>query len=167
MCGNHVSYLDPPVFGVACPRAMHFMARDTLFKKKNFAWILRQVNAFPLKRNAADIWALKEALRVLKAGRGLLLFPEGTRTVGGDLGKPQAGVGFLVRKSGVPVIPAYVEGSDRALPKQEKKFHFFRPIHVQIGKPFYPDCKTLTDEEVSLHVMEKIRELRPDESRGL
>lgn len=160
MAGNHVSYLDPPAFGVACPRGMHFMARDTLFKKKFFGRLLRSVHAFPLKRNAADVGALKEALRLLKSGTGLLLFPEGTRTVGGELGKPQAGVGFLVRKSGVPVIPAYIEGSNKALPKQEKKIHFFQSVEVRIGEPFYPDTGKLTDEEISAKVMEKIRELR-------
>ncbi|MFA5038521.1 MAG: lysophospholipid acyltransferase family protein [Candidatus Omnitrophota bacterium] len=158
LAGNHVSYLDPVAFGVACPRGLYFMAKDSLFKGI-FACILRSVHAFPLKRNSADVAALKKALKLLKTGKGIFLFPEGTRTVGGTLGQPRTGVGFLMRKSGVPVVPAYVEGTDRALPKTGKRFHSAH-IKVTFGEPFFPFSGGLSDEEVSRKVMDRISELK-------
>lgn len=129
LAGNHKSYLDPVAFAAACPRALSFMARDSLFQRPVFGAFIRALQAFPLKRNAADLSAIKEAVRRLKTGRGLLVFPEGTRTPDGRMKNAEAGVGFLARKAGVPVVPAYIEGSDVVMPRGSKGI---RPAKVRI-----------------------------------
>jgi len=163
---NHVSYLDPIVFGCACPRFLSFMARDTLFKGRYFGWLLMRVRAFPLRRNAADFGAMKEALRRLRQGEGLLLFPEGTRTVGGKLGRGQAGVGFLARKSGVPVVPAFVRGTDIALSKTDKKLRR-ASITVWFGEPLTISAASgESDEEFAGRVMGRVMGLKAAAEAG-
>ncbi len=138
LASNHVSYLDPVVLAVACPRKLNFMARHDLFIKPIFGSFIHSVGAFPLKRNSADIASIKEALRRLRQGKGLLLFPEGTRSSGKLKKDAQAGVGFLAVKSKVPVVPVFVKGTERALGKHAK---LIRPtkISVYFGKPIYPE----------------------------
>jgi len=140
VAANHVSYLDPPIIGAACPGRLFYMARHDLFRNPLFGVILRSVNVFPVKRNSADITALKKALKILKSGRGLLLFPEGSRQQPGRLGEPTAGVGLLVAKSKAPVIPAFIKGTEIALPKGAKKLtrakvtiHFGKPVNFERG----------------------------------
>jgi len=163
---NHMSYLDPIVFGCACPRFLSFMARDTLFKGRYFGWLLMRVRAFPLKRNAADIGAMKEALRRLGRGEGLLLFPEGTRTVGGKMGRGHAGVGFLARKSGVPVVPAFVRGTDMALSKTDKRLRR-APITVWFGEPMTLSAGSgESDEAFAGRVMEQVSVLKAAADAG-
>jgi 1-acyl-sn-glycerol-3-phosphate acyltransferase len=159
IAGNHASFLDPVIFGVACPRQLNYLARDTLFRNRFFGRILKSVHVIPLKRNAADIGAFKEGLRRLKDGQGLLLFPEGTRSINGKLGKGHHGVGFLARKSGVPVVPVYARGTYRALPKGAK---FFRPLRIAVvfGPAMTLEYKQgLSDQEVSDKIMEEIKKL--------
>ena len=131
---NHCSFLDPILLSVSLHRSLNFMARDTLFKKKCFAWILRNMHAFPVKRHGGDFKAIKESFAILKRGKPLVIFPEGTRSKDRELKKGKAGVGFIVAKSGVPVIPAYVEGSFDALPRRWKTLKR-RPVEVHIGRP--------------------------------
>ena len=126
---NHVSYLDPVIFGISCPRQLNYMARESLFKNSFFGWLLARVNVFTIKRYSADIGAIKEALRRLKTGGGLLLFPEGTRSSDGRIGEGLEGVGFLVRKSNVPVIPAFIKGTQKAMPKGAK---FIKPARITV-----------------------------------
>jgi 1-acyl-sn-glycerol-3-phosphate acyltransferase len=158
LAGNHVSFLDPPVFSAASPRPLHFMARDTLFRHWLFGPFIHAANAFPVKRRAIDMGALREAFKRLKKD-GLLIFPEGTRRVDGKVGKGFAGVGFLARKSGLPVVPAYVFGTDYAMPKNAKGIRFCQ-IRVVFGKPMtFPLGNGLSDEEFSALVMKEITAL--------
>lgn len=160
LAGNHVSYLDPVAFGVACPRFLNYMARDTLFLNPFFGWLLRHVGAFSLKRNFADISAIKEALKRLGQGKGLLLFPEGTRSATGEIAGGLEGVGFLARKGNVPVIPAYVMGTDKALPKGAK---FIKPTRLKMvfGEALvFPQETAFSDKEMTLQIMRRIAALK-------
>lgn len=141
---NHVSYLDPVIFGISCPRQLNYMARESLFENRLFGWFLAHVNVFAIKRYSADIGAIKEALARLKIGGGLLLFPEGTRSINGRLGEGQEGVGFLARKSNVPVVPAFIKGTEKAMPKGAK---FIKPARLTVV--FGPVMKFPADGGVS------------------
>lgn len=134
LASNHASNLDPLALGAALPRKLNFMAKDSLFKNPLLRWWLLNVGAFPVKRESADISALREAMRRIKDGNGLLLFPEGTRRSDGTLEMPQGGIGFLAYKLNVPVIPAFISGTQRALPRGSR---FIRPVKVSVhfGKP--------------------------------
>jgi 1-acyl-sn-glycerol-3-phosphate acyltransferase len=114
---NHSSVLDPPVVGAGAPRPLHFMAKAELFSIPLFGRLLRAVNARPVRREGADARALREALRILESGHALLVFPEGTRGPEGVLREGKAGAGMLALLSGAPVVPAYIEGTGRALPR--------------------------------------------------
>lgn len=132
LAANHVSYLDPVVIGVGSRRKVNFLARHDLFRNPLFAWIIRSLGAFPVKRNSADLSALKEAIKRLKSGKTLLIFPEGTRQ---DVltQKAHPGIGFLAAKTGVPVIPVFIKGTETALPKKAKFLRKSR-IFVHFGK---------------------------------
>jgi 1-acyl-sn-glycerol-3-phosphate acyltransferase len=136
LASNHESNIDPMLLPVVCPRQMRFMAKDSLFKNPILGALIRTGGGFPIKRGRADRGALTEFLHQLKLGYPVLIFPQGTR--GGE--KIQAGVGFLAVKSGMPVLPTYIEGTDKALPPG-KTFPTRYPVKVVFGKPliFGPD----------------------------
>ncbi|RKY04066.1 1-acyl-sn-glycerol-3-phosphate acyltransferase [Candidatus Poribacteria bacterium] len=138
IASNHVSYLDPPILGAASKRELFYMARDSLFKPGPIGWFLRYLNAFPVKRDKPDRSALKRALELLESGKLVLVFPEGTRSWDGTLGKPHLGVGFIAYHSRVPVIPVYVSGTEKALPRGKAIIKRAK-VTVHFGKPVYLD----------------------------
>ena len=156
IASNHISYLDPLAIGCASPRVIDFMARDSLFSIPVLGGWMRAVGAFGVKRNSADISAMKEAIYRLQHGRVLTLFPEGTRQISVLVStKVEPGVGFLAAKSGAVVIPAFVSGTEKALPKGAK---FFRPsrIRVKFGVPVKID-KDKPYEEIAQDILKDIR----------
>lgn len=164
IAANHASFLDPPLVGVAVRcRPVRFMARDSLFRFRPFGWFLRKVMVIPLARERGDVGALRQGIAVLKAGGVLGLFPEGTRSPTGELQPAKGGVGFLIAKAGAPVVPVYVDGSYRALPRHRK---WIRPtrITVRIGPPISP-AEVLSHgkdyEAIAARVMSAIAALRP------
>lgn len=155
---NHLSYLDPGIVAVACPRRINFIARDDLFTVHPFfSWWLRNVDVIPVKRNSADISAFKESMRRLSAGKGLLIFPEGSRQKAGVLGKPEEGVGFLAVKSNVPVIPVFIKGTEKALPRDAKKLQI-HPISISFGEQISLE-RRMPYQDAALEIMNGIRHL--------
>ena len=116
LVSNHVSVLDPPVVGCASPRELHFLAKEELFRVPVLGRLIGALNSHPVKRDGTDTRALKTALQLLKEGRALLVFPEGTRGVEGRLGEGKPGAGMLAVMSGATVVPVSVSGTGRALP---------------------------------------------------
>src|SRR5262245_56862354 len=114
---NHLSILDPALIGCMVPRELDYMAKTELFRIPGFGGLIRRLNAHPVDRSGSDSAALRLALRLLGAGRALLVFPEGTRGGEGRLQPAQPGAGMLAVLSGAPVVPVYIEGSGRALPR--------------------------------------------------
>jgi len=176
IASNHASFLDPPIVGCGLTqRYVRFLARDSLFQNRIGAWWAGNVGVVCIDRNRGDIAAFKAALSVLKAGGALCLFPEGTRTLDGKLQPPKAGIGFLIMKAEVPVVPVYVEGSFAAFPKGTK---WIKPakITVHYGSPITPsefrqlgsgeERKEIYSKTAEL-VMTKIAELKPSPEDGL
>lgn len=141
---NHLSNLDPPFIGTVIHRPLSFVAKESLFQNKILGFILRHVGTIPIKRNQADFRALREAIRVLKNGRPVVIFPEGSREAvrrSANRGeKAFSGIGFLAAKSGVPVIPVKIQGSDKVLPVHAKRLYRHR-VNLIIGQPIriHPD----------------------------
>ncbi len=161
---NHSSYFDPIFLGTSLHRGLYYMARENLFWKPFFGWVMRQVHAFPVKRNSGDLGALKQALAILKDGKPLVIFPEGTRSTDKNLRSAKPGVGFIVAKAGVPVVPAYIDGSLEALPRSLKtlKRH---PVSVYIGEPVMFDISNGRNskeayQKISDELMKRIAVLR-------
>ena len=138
IASNHVSYIDPPAVAVGIKhRVVHFMARDTLFVKPLANWFLTNVAVLPMDRTKGDLGALRKGISLLKSGQVLGLFPEGTRSLTGEIQKAKGGIGFLISKAGVPVVPAYVDGSFQAFPKGASRIKRGR-VRVFYGKPIDP-----------------------------
>ncbi len=152
---NHLSYLDPPVLAAVSPRKVAFMARHDLFRNRFFAAVIRSGNAFPVKRDSADLSAIKEAIKRVHKGEGLVLFPEGTRQKAGSQADPKKGIGFLAQKLDCPVIPVFIRGTDKVLPKGSKFFHLAK-IEVFVGAQV-PVVKGQSYDETAQGIMDAIR----------
>lgn len=115
---NHASVLDPYLIGyTSVKREVGFMAKEELFQAPVFGAIIRNCGAFPVKRGTLDEAAITRFHDFLHSGKPLTLFPEGTRTLDGELQQAKKGVGLLLYNAKVPVIPAYVSGTFRSWPK--------------------------------------------------
>ncbi|MCK4342667.1 MAG: 1-acyl-sn-glycerol-3-phosphate acyltransferase [Phycisphaerae bacterium] len=137
LVSNHQSFFDPVLATLAIPRECNYMARDNLFHHPIFRRVIEFLNAFPVKRGTADMGAIKETMRRLKAGKVVLTFPEATRTRDGSIGPMRAGVVLLARKTRVPIVPTLILGAFGSWPRTAKlpKPH---PILVAYAEPVYP-----------------------------
>ena len=131
---NHLSYLDPPAVGCRIPRNLHYFARDSLFFGP-LGLLITKLNSIPVNRDQLDLGTLRKVLTVLKGGEPVLVFPEGTRSPDGTLQKSQKGLGLLVHKSGVPVLPARLHGSFEILGKGKLFPRIGKKLYLNIGSP--------------------------------
>lgn len=152
LCANHIHALDPPVVGMTAPRTVHFMAKEELFKLPVLGPILPQVNAFPVKRGMSDREALRMALKILKGGEVVGLFPEGTRSTDGVLKKGLSGAGFFALRGNADVVPCAIIGP----------YKMWRKVKVVYGEPLrmepFRERKASADE-VTEEIMASIQAL--------
>jgi 1-acyl-sn-glycerol-3-phosphate acyltransferase len=134
IAANHCSYLDPPLVGVACKRAIHYLARKSLLDVPVLGRILPQLNVIPVDQKNADRSALMGAIRVVRNGGAVLIFPEGTRSPDGRLQPAQPGIGMIAAKTRVPVVPVRISGSFNAYPRGAPWPRMI-PLSVCIGPP--------------------------------
>ncbi len=133
IASNHQSFLDPPLIGNLYKDEMVFFARKTLFKGPA-KWVYPQWNAVPVDQDRPDMSSMKTVIRKLREGWRVLVFPEGARTLDGEIGEAAPGVGLIAVKAGVPIQPVRISGADKALPRGSGKIRFAR-IQVTVGKP--------------------------------
>lgn len=126
---NHQSVLDPPFIACQFRRQFSFLAKSELFDNKYFGGLIRRLNAFPVRQGKGDVGAVRETIKRLQEGHVLILFPEGSRSFDGELQPLQTGVGLVIRRAGVPVVPAVIDGTFEALPRGRK---FPRPTPVRV-----------------------------------
>ncbi|MFN0069870.1 MAG: lysophospholipid acyltransferase family protein [Chloroflexota bacterium] len=168
LAANHLSIVDPVILGAVLPRPAVFMAKQELFSHPGMAWVLKSYGSFSVQRGSADREAIRKAFSVLERGRTLGLFPEGTRSRSGYLGEPHAGVGLLALRTGAPVVPIGITGSDQVSPQ---KILSRRPsVLVRVGAPIPSPRITgalrgAAQEHTEL-VMRAIAELLPEDQRG-
>lgn len=123
---NHRSNWDPIVLGMSVRgRPVWYLAKEELFRRPLARFFLTRLHAIPLARGAGDIGAVKTALRALREGKILGMFPEGTRTKSGALQPFEAGAALLALRSKVPVVPAYIEG----------EYKFWHRVSITYGPP--------------------------------
>lgn len=152
LCSNHIDNFDPPVVGITCPRPVVFMAKEELFHIPIIKTLIKNANAFPVKRGMSDREALRKGLAALKDNKVLGLFPEGTRSRTGELGKGLSGAGFFALRSNAHVVPCAIIGPYRP----------FKKLKVVYGEPIGMD--RLREEKISIDeateiIMNHIRDL--------
>lgn len=137
LASNHQSYLDPILVGMGTHRQLHFVARRTLFRFGPFGRAIRALHAHPIDRDRGDIGAIRVVLENLRAGRPVVIFPEGTRTRTGRLGEPKDGFARIAARAGVPIVPVLVEGS-RLLWPPHKPLPVPGRVNIIFGSPVVP-----------------------------
>ena len=160
ICPIHLSSLDPPA--LACTmrhRRLLAMAKEELWKNKIFGWIIRQIGAFPIRRGEGDREAIRYAQLLLEDGNALLMFPEGTRGSGKNLQAFASGPMIMAKKTGLPLVPVGISGTQRLLPKDGAKATRQR-IVVNYGRPFtWAELATSDNEkENRAHFMAHLRQ---------
>lgn len=142
ICPNHIHWLDPMLVGICTGRIVYYMAKAELFDSKFFAFILKAINAFPVRRGSVDISAIKNSFKIINNGGALGIFLEGTRSKDGKLLPAEPGAALIALKTNAPVVPIRISGS----------YKLFGHISVKIGKPFSLEefrGKKLTSGEIA------------------
>ncbi|MBN3547826.1 lysophospholipid acyltransferase family protein [Fictibacillus barbaricus] len=155
LCTNHIHNYDPPLVGVASPREVHFMAKAELFSVPVLKYIMPMINAFPVKRGMSDKTALKTGMNLLKEGKVVGLFPEGTRSKNGEIGEGLAGAGFFALKSDAHIVPCAIVG----------EYKKGKSLKVVFGKPIdfthFREQKASAKEATEL-IMKHIGQLKKE-----
>jgi 1-acyl-sn-glycerol-3-phosphate acyltransferase len=172
---NHQSFLDPWLIGIPLRRQIHFMARDTLFKKGFLGWLLELLNCFPVRRGSADLHAIRTAIERLEQGRVVNIFPEGTRSQDGSIGALAPGVVLILNRVKTPfvVIPLLIDGAFEAWPRNSKYPHPHR-IRMVYGtaipsaefKDVKPEAVAHRLREALVQLQEQIRSAHAELSRA-
>ncbi len=157
---NHLANLDPPIIGYAVKREVFYLAKEELFiVSKPFAWLIKTFNAIPIKRKGFDIKVFREVDRLVKKGQALVIFPEGTRSKTGKLLPFKSGVGMVAARYGIPVIPCYIENTNKPILNILKGKN---PIKVKFGKPIL--CEKKKDrfyyEEITRVIEREVKKLK-------
>lgn len=158
---NHQSYIDPPLVGCAMgQRQFDFLARAGLFKSKWLGPLITALHSVPVKENGGDPASIKEIIRRLEQGRIVLIFPEGTRTMNGDIGEFKRGVALILRKSACPVLPVGIAGAYESWPRGGRP-KLFRKVALQVGTPI-PHEELLADgvDAALLRLRDEVSRLR-------
>ena len=135
LASNHASFLDPPLVGSGLKRDINYLARESLFRYPGIGALLRSWNAVPVDRDGGGAKGLKTILNRLLDGNGIILFPEGTRTLDGRLQPAQSGIGLIVIKSAAPVVPVRVFGTFETYGKHVGIFPHPHRLAVKYGQP--------------------------------
>ena len=171
IAANHASYLDIPILGCALPRQASFIGRMDLFSGI-VGTVLRYLGWIPIRRERVDRKAFDEAVRRLKAGHVVVIYPEGTRSPDGRLQPGKPGIGMIAAAVGCPVVPALLEGTYDALPTGASWIRV-RPIEVIFGQPIdfsavlepeNEDTKKVIYQQMSEEIMDRIAALRQEKN---
>jgi len=164
LASNHVSYADPVLIGVAAFRELFYVTKRESFEVRGLGWLLNKLNAIPIDRSRGDRGALATYERILVDAGAIFIAPGGTRNKYRPFDDPKPGIGMLVYRTGVPVIPVYVDGT----------FSIFRSllgldtITIRFGDPVvygrseFGTVKKDIYRSISHDVMDRIQTLKQD-----
>ena len=166
---NHLNFVDPPLLSASIPRRITFMAKEELFRSRGRA-VVRAFGAFPVRRGKLDRQAIRQAMRVIEHNHVLGLFPEGKRSQNHEIGEAEFGVAFIALRSGAPVLPIGISGSENI---KGLRSIIRRPsVTVTIGQSFAFDREEgkISKErlgQVTDIIMGHIAKILPTSYRGL
>lgn len=176
---NHMHNADPVVIEIAFPRAVHFMAKEELYRFKPLAWLITKFGNFPVARGKSDRKAVRAAINRLHYDVAVGLFPEGTRSKTTQLSHGRTGAGFIAIQGKSPILPLAITGTERLpfnfsgkRPDQEMPDPGHTGVRIRIGTPFElpatgPDGKRLSAAEATEIMMHAIADLLPEDYRGV
>lgn len=151
LCGNHAHAIDPFLICLALPRhvPVRIMAKKELMDTPLLGWFVGKLGAFGVDRGHSDLNAVKTAIKTIKDGAHLLVFPEGTRVRHEGEARPKGGVVMIAMRTGAPLLPVYIG----------KPHKLFRMTHIVFGVPYEPKTATRhgTAEEYQAHADEIVR----------
>jgi 1-acyl-sn-glycerol-3-phosphate acyltransferase len=163
LVSNHQSFLDPIFCGAPPKRHLYFLARETLFKNWFFGPLITSTNAIPVKLEHGDLAAMKKVIGKLKQGRGVCLFPEGTRTDDGKILPFKAGLGLLCRRGNAAIVPVVIDGAFECWPRTKKLFSPGGTIIVNYGKAITAEqAKNMGDEKLAELLTETLRRMQTE-----
>ena len=136
LAANHQSYLDPPIIGLAADREVFWLAKKTLFSWPILGKLFPKLNVIPVDIQKNDSSALRILIRYINQGKAVVIFPEGARTLDGQMQKAQPGLGMLICKTQAPVLPLRIFGAREALPRGSSNLNF-TPVSIVVGEPIY------------------------------
>lgn len=166
VCSNHQSFLDPVLVGLAFDRRLNYLARQSLFRFAPFRLLIQFLDAIPLDRDGLGLAGLRESMRRIKRGEGVLIFPEGTRTADGSVLPLQPGFCALARRGNVTVLPVGFDGAFDAWPRTAK-LPRATTIHICIGEPLSAnEIQALDDKSLVGEVERRIRECHQQARAG-
>ena len=162
LASKHQCRLEPIPVGLGtAPTPCFAVARSTLFKNPVFTWLIKSLNAIPVRQGESDLVAMRKAVDVLKQGHRLMIFPEGARTPDGAIHTFKPGTMLLIKRAKVPVVPVAIEGGFEAWPVHDNRPHATGRIGVMYGRPI--PAQTLlamsTDEALAF-LRDKVEALR-------
>lgn len=172
IAANHINMIDPPLMATCIPRRATFLGKEELFRIPFWGYLYRGYGAIPVRRYKADLAAVRRAVQALRAGQIVVMFPEGTRSPDARLTRGYPGTALIAMRSGAPVIPVAISGSEvvelpgiflRALLRRPKvRVVFGEPFHLPQGRARAEQIQRYTDI-----IMERIAALLPEGYRGV
>lgn len=174
IAANHMSNADPPFIGgwlaPALERRPTFLAKDTLFKGP-LGILIRSLGAEPVKAGGNDIGAYRVAKRILDGGGVVAILPEGTRSFDGALAQPKPGVSLLATRTGAPVLPIGISGTDELIGREQVVPRIGSRIILRVGRPFHLTIPPGADRRAALaaadlEMMRRIAALVEPRHRG-
>ena len=159
---NHQSFLDPVLCGIFVKRPLYFLARDSLFRGF-FGRLISSVNTIPVKKDTADLGAMKTIINKLKQGNGVCLFPEATRTSDGRITPFKPGFGLLCRRGGAAVVPVLIDGAFECWPRHKKLFSPGGRIVICYGKCIPAEqVRRMGDRKLAEVLTDTLRQMQND-----
>lgn len=164
---NHTHFVDPPVMGMSLGRKVLLMAKQELFRVPVIGWIVTHYDAFPVRRGEADRQAMRWALQALEMGQAVGMFPEGTRSRTGEMRSAYPGAALIAVRSGAPVLPIGIDGTDRILPALRRGRR--ATVRVVYGPTFtlqFDEKASGRLDRATEQMMRRVAELLPEWRRG-
>lgn len=166
LVSNHISFLDPIMIGIAFREPVYYLARKSLYRRRFAQWLFPRLNCVPVDQGRADVTSLKTIIRLLQEGKKVVIFPEGTRSLDGQLHEFAPGVGLIVAKSGAPVLPCRVFGADKGLPPRAK-LPRSAEVSVTFGQAWHYEAENFPQSgkdaysHIAHHLHRLVAELKP------
>jgi len=160
LVSNHQSYLDPVLCGITLKRHLWFLARESLFSNWFFGWLIGSVNTIPVNRDKPGLSSMRKVIDKLKEGKGICLFPEGTRSIDGRIAPFKPGFGLLCRRGNAAVVPVLVDGAFECWPRHKKLFSR-GPILICYGQALTAEqVSNMSDDELAQSLTDTLRQMQ-------